>query len=123
MRYNDEREISSFERPERLSMETHVYSTMTEAMEALRRQGFTADFTLCKETGRITATGASFKGEELKIVEHHRFEGISDPDDSSVLYALETVDGVKGLLIDAYGTYADPRIGAVLKNTSDEHSE
>lgn len=99
-----------------------AYSTMAEAVDALRRRGFTADFTLSKETGHITAEGRSFQGEQLTIVEHHRFEGISDPDDSSVLYALETPDGTKGLLIDAYGAYADSTIGALLNNTKDDHT-
>ncbi len=99
-----------------------AYSTMAEAVEALRRRGFTADFTLSKESGCITAQGHSFKGDQLTIAEHHRFEGISDPDDSSVLYALEASDGTKGLLIDAYGVYADATIGAVLKNTRDDHA-
>lgn len=104
-------------------MARHVYPTMTEAVEALRRRGFTADFALCEKTGKITAAGHSFKGEELRIVEHHRFEGISDPDDSSVLYALEGSDGVKGLLVDAYGVYADAEKGAALKNTKDDHPD
>ncbi|HJT20667.1 MAG TPA: hypothetical protein VJ746_09365 [Nitrospira sp.] len=99
-----------------------AYSTMAEAVEALRRRGFTANFTLSKETGSITAEGHSFKGDQLTIAEHHRFEGISDPDDSSVLYALEAGDGTKGLLIDAYGVYADSKIGALLNNTKDDHA-
>lgn len=99
-----------------------AYRTMTEAVDALRRRGFTADFTVCGETGRVTAAGHSYKGDELTIVEHHRFEGVSDPDDSSVLYALEGSDGIRGLLVDAYGAYADPETGAILKSTKDDHA-
>jgi hypothetical protein len=103
-------------------MPKQVYSTMAEAVEALRRRGFTADFTLSKESGQVTAGGRSFKGDQLAIVEHHRFEGVSDPDDSSVVYALQTADGTKGLLIDAYGAYARSEIDAVLSNTKDDHA-
>jgi hypothetical protein len=102
-------------------MPKQVYSTMAEAVEALRRRGFTADFTLSKESGQVTAGGRSFKRDQLAIVEHHRFEGVSDPDDSSVVYALQALD-VKGLLIDAYGAYARSEIDAVLKNTKDDHA-
>lgn len=98
------------------------YSTMTEAVEALRRRGFTADFTFSKERGQITAGDRSFKGDQLAIVEHHRFEGASDPDDSSVVYALEGSDGIKGLLIDAYGAYARGDICALLNHTRDDHA-
>ncbi len=103
-------------------MTTQAYPSMTEAVDALRRRGFTADFSVCGETGRATAAGHSYKGDELTIVEHHRFEGVSDPDDSSVLYALEGSDGIRGLLVDAYGAYADPETGAVLKSTRDHHA-
>ena len=48
---------------------------------------------------------------------------MSDPDDSSVLYALEGPDGAKGLLVDAYGAYADASLGAALKKTKDSHGE
>ncbi|HEU4686500.1 MAG TPA: hypothetical protein VFS39_18480 [Nitrospira sp.] len=103
-------------------MTTSPYSTMAEAVEGLRRKGFTADFKLDEDTGRITADGHSFGSADLTIVEHHRFEGMSDPDDASVLYALEARDGTKGLLVDAYGAYADARIEAMLKQTRDDHT-
>ncbi len=103
-------------------MTGQVYSTMAEAVEALRRRGFTADFTLSEESGRVTAAGHSYKDDQLTIVEHHRFEGASDPDDSSVLYAIQGTDGIKGLLVDAYGAYADRETGVVLKNTKDDHA-
>lgn len=43
-----------------------------------------------------------------------RFEGTSDPDDMSVIYALEARDGMRGTLTDACGSYADPAVGAVV---------
>jgi hypothetical protein len=32
----------------------------------------------------------------------------------SVIYALEARDGTRGTLTDAYGSYADPAVGAVV---------
>lgn len=93
----------------------HAYPTMAEAVRGLRKRGFSADFTISPETGEASAAGRSFKAEDLTIVEHHRFEGISDPDDSSVLFGIEGSDGTKGLLVDAYGVYADPGIAEVLR--------
>ena len=104
-------------------MTRHLYKTMDEAVEELRRRGFTTDFTVDKESGRVAAGGQAFASDELTIVEHYRFEGMSDPDDSSVLYALEGPDGAKGLLVDAYGAYADASLGAALKKTKDSHGE
>ena len=39
--------------------------------------------------------------------EVHRFEGNTDPEDESVLYAIRTPDGLHGTLVGAFGTYAD----------------
>ena len=32
----------------------------------------------------------------------------------SVIYAVETRDGTRGTLIDAYGSYADPAVGDIV---------
>jgi formylmethanofuran:tetrahydromethanopterin formyltransferase len=45
--------------------------------------------------------------EEFKVVEQYRFEGMSSTDDNSILLAIETSDGRKGVIVDAYGTYSD----------------
>ena len=103
-------------------MSTHVYKTMAEAVEGLRQRGFTTDFTVAKESGQVTAGDRTFKSDDLTIVEHHRFEGMSDPDDSSVVYALEASNGFKGVLVDAYGAYANWKTGALLKHTKDSHA-
>src|SRR3989454_1325822 len=38
-------------------------------------------------------SGKTFAAQQLMIVEHHRFEGASDPDDMSVVYGIEATDG------------------------------
>ena len=50
----------------------------------------------------------------LSALEQYRFEGGSDPDDTSTVYAIEARNGVRGTLTDAFGVYADPRVGAFI---------
>ena len=52
------------------------------------------------------------------IAEYHRFEGVSDPGDMSIVYAIETRSGIRGTLVDAFGVYADPRVGAFVKEVA-----
>ena len=104
-------------------MSHYIYKTMAEAVEGLRQRGFTTDFSVHKESGQVAARGQTFKSDELTIVEHHRFEGMSDPDDSSVVYALEASNGLRGVLADAYGAYANWKTGPMLKHTKDSHTE
>jgi hypothetical protein len=39
-------------------------------------------------------SGRTFRAEDLTIVDHFRFEGVSDPDDSSIVYAIESDGGL-----------------------------
>ena len=46
--------------------------------------------------------------EDFTIDEYYRFEGASDPADNSIVYAISPNDSsVKGVLVDAYGVYAE----------------
>ncbi len=82
-----------------------TYETLHEAINGLKKQGYNLDFNLqedcieCGETGPLDP-------DAFEITEVHRFEGMTNPDDSSVLYAIEGKNGKKGVLVDAYGAYA-----------------
>ena len=96
-------------------MEVNKYSTVTEALQELARRGFTGSFIVDEGGLRSPGTGSLVNPDEVTVVEYHRFEGESNPDDMSVVYALESRDGLRGIIIDAYGTYADPVVGEFLE--------
>lgn len=81
----------------------------------LEGQGFTDLFRVEKGKLVSTKTQKKYKASDVKIVNFYRFEGISNPDDMSVMYAIETSDGLKGTLTDAYGLYSDDDTGEFLK--------
>ena len=91
------------------------YASEIDAIDDLCRRGYTANFQIRDNTLSEVTSGRMFRPGELAIVEHHRFEGASDPDDMSVVYAIESDDGVRGIVVDAFGTYADPAFAAFLK--------
>lgn len=92
-----------------------LYTNMVEAIQELKKRGFTANFEFLNQAFRDVDSGRTFKADELTIVEHYRFEGASDPDDMSVVYAIEVDSGPKGIIADAYGLYADPNLGGFLE--------
>ena len=96
-------------------MSIKSYTNMVEAIQELKKRGFTANFEFLDQTFRDVDSGRTFKADELTIVEHYRFEGASDPDDMSVVYAIESNDGLKGLVADAFGLYANPDLGGFLE--------
>jgi len=96
-------------------MSTNRYTNMAEAIEELRKRGFTANFEFLDQTFQDVNSGRTFMADELTIVEHYRFEGASDPDDTSVVYAIESNDGLKGIVADAFVLYANADIGGFLE--------
>jgi hypothetical protein len=96
-------------------MDQPGYASETDAIRDLQRRGYSANFEFLDNALREVASGRTFRPEELAIVEHYRFEGASDPEDMSVVYALESTDGVRGVVMDAFGAYADPGLADFLE--------
>lgn len=65
--------------------------------------GYTECFRAFKEGLYTPSKKKYYTPEQVNIVDFYRFEGLSDPADNSILYIIETIDGVKGTLLDAYG--------------------
>ena len=84
-------------------------------MLALKKKGYDQDFNLHHEWIECPRLDLKLKPEEFHVDEVHRFEGMNNPDDSDVLYAVSTNMGVKGLVTDAYGAYSDSMSSEMVK--------
>ncbi|MEO8174442.1 MAG: hypothetical protein ABI581_15210, partial [Sediminibacterium sp.] len=69
--------------------------------------GYKEEFTVSDNLLKALSTGKQYSPHQVRIINFFRFEGQSDPADSSIMYVLETDDGTKGTLVDAYGPDAD----------------
>ena len=87
----------------------HSYSTLSEAVNDLQRRGYSDDLQVAGNCLVCDAKSASLDPEEFEIDEFHRFEGNSDPEDQSIVYAISSAKyRVKGILINAFGMDASP---------------
>ena len=86
------------------------YDTISEATRQLRLEGFTDRFEMEGERLKNLETGTTYSPNELKVLEMHRFEGISNPSDMSILFAVETADGRRGSIISSFGLYANRQL-------------
>ena len=86
---------------------TAPYATLTEALDDLKRRGYTLDFKLRPDCIECGADQSQLQPNEFEITEVYRFEGASSPDDNDVVYAIAGKNGQKGVLTDAYGAYAN----------------
>ena len=93
----------------------NTYSNIVEAVSDLKEKGYSNSFVLTKEGLYSYDSKETFSPDMITISEFHRFEGITNLDDMSILYVLETNNGTKGIIIDAFGTYADSALGDFLK--------
>jgi len=83
------------------------FETLTEAITDLKSRGFHLDFNLQENYIECTSKGLQFSPELFEIVETYRFEGETNPEDEAVIYAIESKDGLKGTLVNAFGPYSD----------------
>ena len=83
------------------------YDTLTEAIRMKQGEGYTFDFNIRNSALDCRVLNKTFQSSEFNVDAFYRFEGDSNPDDSSILYAIHTECGIKGLLVDAYGVYSD----------------
>jgi len=90
--------------------------TLTETIDKFRSKEFIYDFYINDGKLRSDETKESFMPEDLIIERTGRYEGDSNPDDMSIIYAITSESGTKGILLDAYGTYADPQISEFIKD-------
>lgn len=86
-------------------------SPEVRCLQRLESKGFLMQFAVADSKLRCLQTGKSYDPSEISVVNFYRFEGISDPDDMSIIYAIKTSDGQKGTMIDAFGIYSNAGVG------------
>lgn len=91
-----------------------TFDSLAEAMADLKQRGYIKDFNLGMEPTRSVVDS---KPEQAMyhVDEVYRFEGMTNPSDSSILFAISSSTGAKGVLVDAYGAYAESINAKTLK--------
>lgn len=79
-------------------------------IENLRRKGFTETFTSTSTYNILTDQKRIYQPADVKISSFYTLEGENDPKDYSIMYAIETSDGKKGILVDEHCESPDDRV-------------
>lgn len=77
--------------------------------------GYADDFKVVNNGLKSLKTEKTYNPEEVHVKNYFRFEGQSDPNDNTIMYVIETTDGLKGTLVDAYGPYADVKVSEFMQ--------
>lgn len=86
-------------------------------------EGYEDDFKIADKGLRSLKTEKVYQPEQINVVNFFRFEGQSDPNDNTIMYVIETTDGLKGTLVDAYGPYADRKLGEFMNQVESIHKK
>ena len=89
--------------------------SLVTCLNRIIADGYTEDFKVTDNGLEALQHGKKYKTDQVAIVNFFRFEGVSNPEDNAILYVIQTNDGLKGTLIDAYGLYNDQRITRFVK--------
>jgi len=90
-------------------------------IEIYQENGFTANFRY--ENGKLinSNTKIEYKPAAIYIVAQHRYEGMSNPEDMSILYVIKTNQQEKGTLLMGYGPTADLELAEFFKDIPEEN--
>ncbi len=84
-------------------------TTVSEVINDLQKEGYTIDFNLKSNCQECHGNYLRLHPEDFIIDKHYRFEGISDPEDEAVVYAISSLkQDLKGVLVNGYGISSDP---------------
>lgn len=95
------------------------YDTVTEAINDLAKRGYTTDFEILKDQNCFVCnqTAKQLSADEFEIDETYRFEGDTDPGDEMIVFAISAKKhDVKGIIVNAYGAYADTDTAKIVAN-------
>lgn len=90
--------------------------SLATCLNKMLKEGYTENFQVTDDGLESLRKHSNYRPEQIQVVNFFRFEGESDPDDNAILYVIETNDGIKGTLIDAYGVYNDPKVSSFMKD-------
>ena len=91
-------------------MQKQGFDTLAQTINTLTKEGYKDGFRA--EEDRIVGSHSSKKylPDELKIVGTYRFEGMTNPQDDNVVFAIEANDGNKGTLVMSFSSEHDQNV-------------
>ena len=95
------------------------YETVSEAVSDLMRRGYTENFIRDEGTECLICNSPSIclPPEYYTIDEVHRFEGMTDPADEMIVFAISSEKlSIKGIVVNGYGVYGDTETSRIVQD-------
>jgi hypothetical protein len=86
-------------------MVLNMYDTLVDAINDLQDRGYTSRFKLENNQLINVETKQAYDPQQLQIVEYHRFEGMTNPADDAIVFAIEARAGAdQGTVVMNYSS-------------------
>lgn len=93
--------------------------TLVDVLKTLHSRGYTSDFNIDPLKSELLNNPGKFVIDKV-----YRFEGMTDPEDESVVFAISSPEKcIKGVLVNAFGVYADAWVDKILPKIKIENME
>lgn len=92
----------------------------TDYLDKYEKEGYTSSYRV--EEGKLIEVNSksAYTPDEINIVAEHRFEGMTNPSDLSILYVIETQND-KGTVLTAYGPEANMETAEFFKEVPESN--
>lgn len=92
------------------------YSSIQKLVDELEEKGYKEKFEVISSDEMKDSKGNTYSAEDLVINETHRLTQKKTEIEKTVVYALVSKSGVKGVVVDHYGEDSDDTINEFLMN-------
>lgn len=98
-------------------------TTVTEVLNHLKENGYTVDFNLQDNCLVCHGNSLQLHPDEFVVDKHYRFEGVTDPGDEAIIYAISsTKHNIKGVLLNGYGISSNPITDELIRALTSNNS-
>lgn len=92
------------------------FGTLSQTINGLKKEGYSLDLNIKDQCIAGHQINTSLSPNDFEIDKVYRFEGESNPDDESIVYAISSPTfGVKGTLVNGYGISSDEASAALIE--------
>lgn len=100
----------------------NTMTTLSEVTNLLRERGYNVDFNMKENCLECGADLLKIFPGEFMVDKHYRFEGMSDPGDEAIVYAISSEKyKLKGLLVNGYGISSNDMTHEMIKALDEKY--
>ena len=100
------------------------FGTLSETINGLINLGYNHDFNISDECLVCHHANVTLSPSDFQIDKVYRFEGESNPEDQSILYAISSPKfDIKGVLVNGYGISSDEETSKVIEKLETHHQQ